>query len=580
MSDNTDSILSNDHSSSAPEEEIARENDLEEGETISDNNATLPPRHSMNQASFSGNLSQLGGGRSNPELKAYFRQESSRLIDQVIASETEAQDITRIDDDRLKKAVNDAGEYAYGISAVETWVMEEGSGQLVRQAWWSKESCDSHKNLSLQRLNDTNDPDYVDRVVPGLDLAGVLFAESSIVVPNASATEERSMKGSIFGRKAGTKKETFQDRMSRSFDPRLLSRSFDPRRVISLFGGNSPNRHNLKSEEEQPGGIIFRDINSLLLDPDTPKTARLALLKEAGYSKAAGVSFQSGWHHGIVIFYISNVKNEEALVSIPNLLYLRRATDLVGTVVASSDARRAAHALCLSEDGPSNAESKLATAERYESMSNNSSNSTCTKKYSQQLNKHMRWWHKCLGSKTSQIPPAMTWNQSAWTLFGSLWGLVWLLGVNEMIRHSTDDQLFFLLGPIGALMTLQYGLTSAPASQPRNAILGQILSGIIVLPFTYIPENILPIWLRQVIAPALANFSMAKVGVIHPPAGGAAMLLASGKFGFEFYGLMVAASVLSIIPCTMINNLSDKRQYPTYWGYLVQDYLKNKSLKV
>mmetsp|Transcript_31548 Transcript_31548/g.46558 ORF Transcript_31548/g.46558 Transcript_31548/m.46558 type:complete len:570 (-) Transcript_31548:1807-3516(-) len=561
------------NSSHDAEEDVRHEHDIEESQTSSDNNTLQMGHSSTNQVSCKGSESTLMGTETgqgeSTSLRNYIRHESTRLIDQLSPEDKAKNGIIQVDEERLQRAVKDAGEYAYGISAVEVWVMDECSGQLVQHAWWSEE-IEDNDNISLKRLNDTSDPDYVDKVIPGVDIAGVLFAESRI-----------SQHDTVI-KPPTTKTKTFQERMSKSFDPRLLSRSFDPRKAISLFGGNPTNRDNTKLEGEYQDGVQFRDIRSLLLDPDTPKTARLALLNEAGFSKAAGVPFHSGWHNGIVIFYSSMIRADDMLVSIANLVYLRRATDLIGAVVASSEARRAAHALCLSKDcfPKSGHTSAVEESEdgRDELMQHGPKSRTCNERCPEKAVKHTRrWLRKCLGGATSQIPPAMSWNQSLWTLFGSLGGLFLLLGANEVILRSTDDKYFFLLGPIGALATLQYGLTSAPASQPRNVILGQALSGIIVLPLTYIPEDILPIWMRQTLATAFVISSMAKMGVIHPPAGASAMLLASGNFGWEHYGLIVAASILSIFPCILINNLSSKRQYPTYWGYLIRYYTSNRA---
>jgi CBS-domain-containing membrane protein len=57
---------------------------------------------------------------------------------------------------------------------------------------------------------------------------------------------------------------------------------------------------------------------------------------------------------------------------------------------------------------------------------------------------------------------------------------------------------------------LQYGLTAAPASQPRNGVMGQAVAGAVSLAFTYIPEDILPIWLRRAVGPAIAIATMVK----------------------------------------------------------------------
>ena len=116
-------------------------------------------------------------------------------------------------------------------------------------------------------------------------------------------------------------------------------------------------------------------------------------------------------------------------------------------------------------------------------------------------------------------------------------------------------------------MTLQYGLTAAPAAQPRSAILGQVVAGAVALPLTYIPEYILAVWLRRVIAPAIAIGVMVKLGVTHPPAGAHAIVYASGNYNFAFYALVVLGAVVSTIPATLVNNMSRKRQYPTFWGF-------------
>lgn len=92
------------------------------------------------------------------------------------------------------------------------------------------------------------------------------------------------------------------------------------------------------------------------------------------------------------------------------------------------------------------------------------------------------------------------------------------------------------------------------------------LAGAVSLAFTYIPESILPVWLRTAIGPAFAIGAMVKLGVVHPPAGAHSVLYASGKYNFGFYGLVVLSTAISVIPATLVNNMSSKRQYPTYWG--------------
>jgi CBS-domain-containing membrane protein len=119
--------------------------------------------------------------------------------------------------------------------------------------------------------------------------------------------------------------------------------------------------------------------------------------------------------------------------------------------------------------------------------------------------------------------------------------------------------------PFGALMTLLYGLTAAPASQPRNAILGQSLSLTIAIGVGRL--TVLSLWMRQSLAASLAIGAMVKFGVTHPPAGAAAMLFATGAYGWGNLLFVLLGTALSAVVATIVNNSSDARQYPTYWGF-------------
>mmetsp|Transcript_30086 Transcript_30086/g.89429 ORF Transcript_30086/g.89429 Transcript_30086/m.89429 type:complete len:181 (+) Transcript_30086:528-1070(+) len=137
--------------------------------------------------------------------------------------------------------------------------------------------------------------------------------------------------------------------------------------------------------------------------------------------------------------------------------------------------------------------------------------------------------------------------------------------MDVLAKRYTDDEVFLLIGPFGALMTLQYGLTSAPASQPRNMVLGQMIAGAVSLAFTYIPEEYLSVWVRRAVGPAVAITAMVKLGVPHPPAGAHSVIYSEGKHNWTFYGLVVLGTVFSVIPGILLNNLSSKRQYPIFW---------------
>ena len=136
-------------------------------------------------------------------------------------------------------------------------------------------------------------------------------------------------------------------------------------------------------------------------------------------------------------------------------------------------------------------------------------------------------------------------------------------------RILTVFSFLFLLdhnSPFGALVTLLYGLTAAPASQPRNAILGQAISLTIAMVCSYIEHSTFTLWMRQAIVTALAVAAMVRLGITHPPAGASALIFASGRYGWTHVLTFFAGNVLALGAATFINNLSAKRQYPIYWG--------------
>jgi CBS-domain-containing membrane protein len=111
---------------------------------------------------------------------------------------------------------------------------------------------------------------------------------------------------------------------------------------------------------------------------------------------------------------------------------------------------------------------------------------------------------------------------------------------------------------------MMYSLSSAPASQPRNAILGQALSIAIGMGFSYATS--IPVWLRVNLATAFAVAVMSKLAIIHPPAGAAAFSFASGSLGWGTMVVFMVGYIVTIAISMFLNNWSVERQYPIYWG--------------
>lgn len=77
---------------------------------------------------------------------------------------------------------------------------------------------------------------------------------------------------------------------------------------------------------------------------------------------------------------------------------------------------------------------------------------------------------------------------------------------------------------------------------------------------------------------------MVKSGVIHPPAAAAAIVFSSGNTSWPpLVGIMLVGNVIAILCATsiLVNNWSEKRHYPTSWGFrpihdFISSYIKKE----
>jgi hypothetical protein len=158
--------------------------------------------------------------------------------------------------------------------------------------------------------------------------------------------------------------------------------------------------------------------------------------------------------------------------------------------------------------------------------------------------------------------PPFTWEQTAVTFLGTCVTLSVLISIDSSLVASYGREYGIVLGPFGALMTLLFSLTSAPASQPKNVILGQLLSLFIAYGFG---QTSMDSRIKACLSTSVSISLMARLGITHPPAGASAMIFSSGSLSLAQVGIMLLANVIAIILGAWCNNISDKRQYPTSW---------------
>ena len=87
--------------------------------------------------------------------------------------------------------------------------------------------------------------------------------------------------------------------------------------------------------------MIWRDLKSLVQDPDTAKGPRMKLLEEAGFGQATGIRFESGVTTGFIIYFVQSDVDNDILNGVANVSYLRQCTQFIGSAVAMTEARRA-----------------------------------------------------------------------------------------------------------------------------------------------------------------------------------------------------------------------------------------------
>ena len=176
------------------------------------------------------------------------------------------------------------------------------------------------------------------------------------------------------------------------------------------------------------------------------------------------------------------------------------------------------------------------------------------------------WAKKCKGSGLKP-PPSFPAGQAFESFIGSFLSLLILSIANESMKYFSSGKVSVVLGPFGALAILQFTLTAAPAAQPRNAILGTAFSSIISVLMNKVPVEIIPLYIKVALAPSLTAALLARLSLQHPPAGATSIVYILGNKRWSAIPPNLFLVILAILLSTCLNNLSDCRQYPTFWGF-------------
>ena len=430
----------------------------------------------------------------------------------------------------LYQAVCAAGAWAYGVVATEVWVLNPLTGSLEQPAGGYWRDSVFPPSQALRRIEDSTCPDHVPPrpLAPGEGLAGALWSEAG-----------------------------------KTMLAKLQS------------------RRRLDENELPKRNVVWRSIKALSEDPDQPPSERLQLLGQAGFGLAAGVTFQIKDVKGIVVYMARANSESHQLQSHENESYLASAADLIGAEVALAANRamaihqRIERRRVVLEKARNKIRTALAMSRRPSRVQSQlppqpQPKLTCMdllRLESQHATQFAtKQWAKFRGTHV-EPPPRGKWLASLISFAGSFVTLLAIERLNALIKLSTEGEMSIIMGPIAALVCMQYALTGAPASQPRNALYGQSLCVVIALIIEYIPLlGEYSVWLRPTLSTSLAITAMVGTGTVHPPGAATALLVATGHFTWAHLALLIVAYLMCIIMSALINNWFDQRQYPIYWA--------------
>jgi CBS-domain-containing membrane protein len=174
----------------------------------------------------------------------------------------------------------------------------------------------------------------------------------------------------------------------------------------------------------------------------------------------------------------------------------------------------------------------------------------------------------------SNCPPRMPLTRIYWSTLGAFLG-IYCIGWGGQICTTLDWQdHLFLAGPFGASAVLIYGAPMAEFSQPRNLVLGHLVSALVgVTAYQFVPIIDQSQVLQAAAGVSLSIFAMHMFRCLHPPGGATALIAVIGServhaLGYQYAltPILVGALILLLI-ALLINNLSTnpQRHYPVYW---------------
>lgn len=157
-----------------------------------------------------------------------------------------------------------------------------------------------------------------------------------------------------------------------------------------------------------------------------------------------------------------------------------------------------------------------------------------------------------------------------WAFIGAFAGILTVEAVFQT-KHLQAEGTPIVIASLGAAAILEYHTIESPLSQPRSAVLGQVLSATVGIGITklfqYSPHFESLRWVAGALSVGVASAVMGFTKTVHPPAGATALLCSTSPeitaLGWFLLPLIILGSSLLLAVGCVLNNIH--RQFPLYW---------------
>ena len=134
------------------------------------------------------------------------------------------------------------------------------------------------------------------------------------------------------------------------------------------------------------------------------------------------------------------------------------------------------------------------------------------------------------------------------------------IGILSILTYKTEYGVF-LIASFGSTMVLLYGYPESPFAQPKNIILGHLITSLVGIIFLNFVN--LPIYLLLPFSVGFGVMLMIALKVTHPPAGGNPIIIIMGSVSYDYLLIpVILGSVIVVVFGIVLNKFVLKKEYP------------------